>query len=66
MHVRINGQEQTITPGTTVSELLRTLDLEKKPCAVEVNCELVPKSQHVAHVLQTDDSIEMVTLVGGG
>jgi thiamine biosynthesis protein ThiS len=35
-------------------------------CAVEVNRQLVPKKQHESQELKDGDSVEIVTLVGGG
>ncbi len=34
--------------------------------AVEVNLEIVPHEQHATHEVQAGDTIEVVTLVGGG
>ena len=36
------------------------------PCAVEVNRLLVPKRKHEQHQLIEGDTVEIVTLVGGG
>lgn len=49
-----------------IGELLAELDLDAKPCAVEVNRELVPRASHRAHQLADGDRVEIVTLVGGG
>ncbi len=49
-----------------VSDLVRALGMEHSPCAVEVNRALVPKSKHAQHELRDGDTVEVVTLVGGG
>ena len=49
-----------------IGELLVELDLDSRPCAVEVNRELVPRASHKEHKLVDGDRVEIVTLVGGG
>ncbi len=67
MQVTVNGNP-TELPGNdpTVIDLLKQLDLAGRPVAVEVNKQLVPKSEHAATKIKPDDTIELVTLVGGG
>jgi thiazole synthase len=50
----------------TVAGLLAELKLDPQRVAVEVNRELVPRAVHVSRQLSDGDSIEIVTLVGGG
>lgn len=66
MRVFLNGESKTIGDGVTVSQLLRDLGFGERRVAVEVNHEIVPRSQHAAHQLQRDDRIEVVRAVGGG
>lgn len=66
MTVTVNGQKREIPPGTTVESLLAELGLGGQPAAVEVNKKLVPKRRHAEHPLAEGDSVEVVTLVGGG
>ena len=66
MTIRVNGVSHELPPGATIPALLERLGLTQAACAVEVNGELVPKRQHAAKELREGDSIEMVTLVGGG
>ncbi len=61
-----NGQMRQVPPGTTVRELLDQLDVDPRRVAVEINCQLVPRTQHDQHQLQPGDRVEIVTLVGGG
>lgn len=64
--VIINGQSRQIASQTTLDGLLQQLDMADKRIAVELNGEIVPKSQHPATVLQADDRLEIVVAVGGG
>jgi sulfur carrier protein len=66
MQITINGQQETIDDGLTVAALLDARGLANKPCAVEVNRSLVPKAEHAGRELREGDSLEIVTLVGGG
>lgn len=66
MRIKVNGQQRDVPAGTTVSALLEVLAVPRQATAVEVNRELVPRSQHAARVLADGDAVEIVTLVGGG
>jgi sulfur carrier protein len=64
--IQFNGQPREVANGTTIAELLQELDLRPAHVGVEVNLELVPRGKHAEHVLRHGDSVEVVTLVGGG
>ncbi len=66
MKVVLNGEVRVVQSSGTVQELLHEVGRDTVPCAVEVNCNLVPKKQHGVHQLHEGDRIEVVTLVGGG
>jgi sulfur carrier protein len=66
MEVTLNGTPTTLAPGATVSDLLRTLDLGTRRVAVEVNQEIVPRSEHERHALHDGDRVEVVHAIGGG
>ena len=64
--IRFNGETMEVPLGTTVAELLERAGIRTKLVAVEVNLEIVAHEEHAAHPVQTGDTIEVVTLVGGG
>jgi thiamine biosynthesis protein ThiS len=64
--VTLNGEERQLPEGLTVSGLLQHLDLADKPCAVEINRSIVPRSTQPRHELRPGDQIEIVSFVGGG
>ncbi|NIL98236.1 MAG: sulfur carrier protein ThiS [Planctomycetales bacterium] len=66
MEIFVNGQARQVPAGMTVAELLKLLRIETRHVAVEVNLELVPRTQHPQHKLVDHDQLEIVTLVGGG
>jgi thiamine biosynthesis protein ThiS len=66
MTLQVNGQPIELPEGATVRDLLVRLNLGQSPCAVEVNKALVRKPDHDKKPLAPADTVEIVTLVGGG
>ncbi|MDX1683418.1 MAG: sulfur carrier protein ThiS [Phycisphaeraceae bacterium] len=66
MKITVNDKPHEIEADATVADLLNDLDLAGRPAAVEVNRTLVPRAEHAGHRLAAGDTVEVVTLVGGG
>jgi len=66
MRLTINGEEHDFSSGNTVRQLLTQLRLADRPVAVERNGQIVPHSTFDQTELADGDSLEVVTLVGGG
>jgi len=66
LKIEFNGNEETIGESETILDLLKRAGVEAKFCAVEVNLEILPKSEYSSRRLRDGDRIEVVTLVGGG
>lgn len=66
MLIHVNSQDRRVAAGSTVAALLDSLQLSPKSLAVELNEQVVPRSEHGNTVLQPGDRIEIVTFVGGG
>ncbi len=64
--IHLNGESVALPREYSVADLLREKELDRAACAVEVNRRVVPKRQHAEHQLHDGDTIEIVTLVGGG
>jgi sulfur carrier protein len=64
--VIVNGEPREVAPTLTVAELLRQLEVSPRGVAVEVNLQVIPRSQHEQYRLNEGDRLESVTLVGGG
>ena len=62
----VNGKEYEIENEIFLVDLLQRLELSDQPCAVEVNNALVPHKEKESYRLRDGDTIEIVTLVGGG
>ncbi|WP_426117891.1 sulfur carrier protein ThiS [Pseudomonas sp. DSP3-2-2] len=66
MHIQLNGEPLELPDGETVLALLTRLDLAGRRVAVELNLDIVPRSQHVSTVLSEGDQVEVVHAIGGG
>jgi sulfur carrier protein len=66
MQISINGQSRSAPDGFTIAALLSELQLHGKRLAVEVNEDVIPRSEHPAHVLCEGDRVEIVHAIGGG
>lgn len=65
MHVTVNGETQTLPDEATVADLTRFLHVQGR-VALEINCEVVPRSCWTDHVLIDGDCVEVVRAIGGG
>ena len=45
---------------------MEIVDVPPNYLAVEVNAEVVPREEHSSLIIQEQDDLEVVTLVGGG
>ena len=66
MKIIVNGEPSEIQDNTTVAALLDSLEIGRERVAVEVNLDIVKKSEYDAHNLSEGDKVEIVHFVGGG
>lgn len=66
VQIVLNGESRPLEPGTTVAALVARLDLGGRRMAVEVNEEVIPRSEYAGRVLGDGDRVEIVHAVGGG
>ena len=66
MHIQLNGQPFELPDGATAADLPALLDPAGKRVAVELNLDIVPRSQHGTTVLHDGDQLEVVHAIGGG
>lgn len=66
MRILLNGRDQHVENGATVADLIATSGLAGKRVAIEVNREIVPRSDYAARTLSADDRVEVVHAIGGG
>jgi thiamine biosynthesis protein ThiS len=66
IQIVVNGNQMDWTEGSTVSDLLCSLELNPQLVAVEQNLEIVRKAEYSIRKISTGDRIEIVHFVGGG
>ncbi len=66
MYISINGKEKNINDNLRLNQLIEQLELNGKRLAVEVNQEIIPKSEHANYRIKDGDNIEIVHAIGGG
>ncbi|MCP1606342.1 sulfur carrier protein ThiS [Pseudomonas citronellolis] len=66
MHIQLNGEPYELPDGQSVAHLLECLELGGRRVAVELNLDIVPRSQHAATALKEGDQVEVVHAIGGG
>ncbi len=66
MTLTLNGEQTEIQDDLTVGGLLSHLDIEPARVAVEVNLDIIKKSDFSTRVLKDGDKVEIVNFVGGG
>ncbi|MBQ25630.1 sulfur carrier protein ThiS [Alcanivorax sp.] len=65
MKLTVNGDTLSLD-GNTIADLVTQMELAGRRLAVEVNREIIPKSQHADFALNEDDVVEIVHAIGGG
>lgn len=66
MELTINGAARQLPAGSSVQNLLEALDLSSGRLAVELNGEIVPRSEFDRRLLDEGDRVEIVRAIGGG
>ena len=66
MHIQLNGEAYALSETLSVAGLIEHLQLAGRRVAVELNFEIVPRSQYETTLLKENDSIEIVHAIGGG
>ncbi len=66
MNIQLNGQPEDVADNITLTALLESMELYGRRIAVEVNEELVTRSQFSSCQLKEGDTVEIVQAIGGG
>ncbi len=66
MNIYINGERRQVPADFTPASLIAELALTGKRIAIEINQEVIPRSQHPSHRLREGDRVEIVHAIGGG
>lgn len=66
MTITLNGQPHDIGAETTISVLLKQLELDWQQVVVEMNRQIIARQDFTTTFLKTGDTLEVVHFVGGG
>lgn len=66
MQIQLNGEPFELPDAQSVADLLARLELGGRRVAVELNLDIVPRSQHASTALKDGDRVEIVHAIGGG
>jgi sulfur carrier protein len=64
--LQVNGKPVELPEPTPLLDYVRTLGVDPRAIAVEVNGEILERDGFAACTLQDGDQIEIVRMVGGG
>lgn len=66
MQIVLNGEPYILNGENTVTALVKQLELENRRIAVELNQDIVLRSEYASTRLQAGDQVEIVHAIGGG
>jgi sulfur carrier protein len=62
----LNGAIHSLPEPSKVADLIEQLGLTGQRLAIEINGDIVPRSQHATLELKDGDKVEVVRAIGGG
>ena len=66
MKITLNGDDYKVPEACMAAGLVEQLQLGGKRIAMEVNLEIVPRSEYASFQLNAGDRVEIVHAIGGG
>ena len=66
MQIYLNGEAYSLDRVISLAELIELTGLTGKRLAIELNLDIVPRSQHAETLLSDGDRVEIVHAIGGG
>ena len=64
--IELNGAPHELPQPVSVTALLESNGYGQRRVAVEINREIVPRSEHGARLVRDGDRVEIVQALGGG
>jgi thiamine biosynthesis protein ThiS len=64
--IEVNGSARSIPSGSSIEALLRELELDGRTVVVELNRQIVRRTELADTRLEAGDRVELVHFVGGG
>ena len=66
IQIFINGKKKNISSNYNLINIIEEYSLKNKLIAVEINQEVIPKSNYKTKKINKNDRIEILELIGGG
>jgi len=66
IQIYINGKKKNINSNYNLINILEEYSLNNKLVAIEINQEVIPKSNYKTKKINKNDRIEILELIGGG
>lgn len=66
VQILLNGETFEITDNCSIARLLEQCELTGQRLAVEINQNIIPRSQFESYCLANNDKVEIVRAIGGG
>ena len=66
IHIQVNGETRMAPSAATVGQLLRDMNVGLERVAVELNLEILDKTEFERRALKEGDRLEIISFIGGG
>ncbi len=66
MQIVVNGEKKIINEKMSLAELIKELGIDSQRVAVELNRNIIDKADYSKTILKDNDSLEIVSFIGGG
>ena len=66
MHITVNGQSYEVSDDFGLLDLIQLLKIGEQRFAIEINEEVVSRSEYKVCSLHEGDRVEIVQAIGGG
>jgi len=66
MQILLNGKAMSVAENTTAAKLVEQMGLNNQRMAMEVNRNILPRSEYENYIIRQNDSVEIVQAIGGG
>lgn len=64
--VRLNGEACNSYDNITITAMLEKENYDAQKVVVEINEEIIPRNSFDTHIINPDDTVEVLSFVGGG
>ena len=66
INITLNGDTFALEGSISLAQLAERVGVSGTRYAMEVNREIIPRSEHEGYLVQNADAVEVVQAIGGG